>query len=116
MNVTHQLYGVYCQTWTPLDPRGAELKLRDQSEHGTVQNTGGNVHGDQLPTTIPSMWADKDIFQALLHGDDHIVLTTHPHNEKLSSQSILPEAIQVGTIWDYAVMCRGQKVGGKSHM
>ena len=78
VNVTHQLYAVYCQTWTPLDPRGAELKLRDQSEHGTVQNTGGNVHGDQLPTTIPSMWADKDIFQALLHGDDHIVLTTHP--------------------------------------
>ena len=108
VNVTHQLYGVYCHTWAPLDPRGAGLRLRDQSGHDAVQDTGGNVHGDQLPTTITSMWADKDIFQALLHSDDYIVLTTHPHNEKLASQSILLEAIQVGTIWDYAVMCRGQ--------
>ena len=96
VKVTHQLYGVYCHTWAPLDPSGAELRLRDQSGHDAVQDTGGNVHGDQLPTTITSMWADKDIFQALLHSDDYIVLTTHPHNEKLASQSILLEAIQVG--------------------
>ena len=84
VTVAYQLYGVYCQTWTPLCPTGAELKLRDKSEHSTVQDAGGSVHGDQLPTTITPMWSDTDIFQAHLNSDDRIVLTTCPYNQKLS--------------------------------
>ena len=108
VNVAYQLYGVYCQTWTPLYPTGAGLKLRHESVHSTEQNAGGSVHGDQLPTTITSMWSDTDIFQAHLNSDDRIVLTTCPYNQKLSPQCSLPEAVQAGTVWDYAVMCRGQ--------
>ena len=87
VSVACQLYGAYCQTWTPLYPTGAGFKLRHESVHSTGRNAGGSVHGDQLPTTITSMWSDTDIFQAHLNSDDRIVLTTCPYNQKLSPPS-----------------------------
>ena len=108
VSVACQLYGAYSQAWTPLYPTDARLRLLHEPIYSTGQSTGNGDRGDQLPTTITSMWSDTDIFQAHLAGGDRIVLTTWPYNQELPPQCNLPGAVQAGTIWDYAVMCRNQ--------